>query len=203
MEDSMLRKSALMLLILTSGLLFAQTAKLNEYAPDFTLKDSYDKEYSLRDFKHKIVVLEWINFECPFVKKHYNSNNMQMLQEKYTKKEVIWFAICSSAKSKQGNFSNEEINKRTSKNKANYAAYLVDENGKVGKMYGAKTTPHMYIINKEGKLVYAGAIDDKPTTDIDDIETAMNYITSALDELLEGKEVSVQSSTPYGCSVKY
>lgn len=203
MEDIMLRKTFLLLFILISGLLYSQTAKLNEPAPNFTLKDSYDKKHSLSDFKGKIVVLEWINFECPFVKKHYNSNNMQMLQEKYGEKGVVWLAVCSSAKSKQGNFSNKEINERTKTNKAKYAAYLVDEDGKVGKMYGAKTTPHMYIIDKSGKLVYAGAIDDKPSTDIDDIESAKNYVSAALDELLEGKKVSIQSSTPYGCSVKY
>lgn len=199
----MLRKTFLVLFILISGLIYSQTAKLNEPAPNFTLKDSNGKEHSLSDFKDKIVVLEWINFECPFVKKHYNSNNMQMLQEKYGEKGIVWLAICSSAKSKQGNFSNKEINERTKSNKAKYAAYLVDEDGKVGKMYGAKTTPHMYIIDMNGKLVYAGAIDDKPSTDMDDIESAKNYVSAALDELLEGKEVSIQSSTPYGCSVKY
>lgn len=199
----MLRKTFLVLFILISGMIYSQTAKLNEPAPNFTLKDSNGKEHSLNDFKDKIVVLEWINFECPFVKKHYNSNNMQMLQEKYGEKGIVWLAICSSAKSKQGNFSNKEINKRTKSNKAKYAAYLVDEDGKVGKMYGAKTTPHMYIIDMNGKLVYAGAIDDKPSTDTDDIESAKNYVSAALDELLEGKEVSIQSSTPYGCSVKY
>ncbi len=181
----------------------AQKAKLNEAAPEFTLKDSFGKEHSLSDFAGKVVVLEWINFECPFVKKHYNSNNMQTLQQKYTDKGIIWLAICSSAEGKQGDFSSEEINSRTEKNNAKYSAYLIDESGKVGKMYGAKTTPHMFIVDKEGKLVYAGAIDDKASTDEDDIEGAKNYISSALDQLLDGKEIEVQSSTPYGCSVKY
>lgn len=181
----------------------AQKAKLNEAAPKFTLKDSFGKEHSLSDFAGKVVVLEWINFECPFVKKHYNSNNMQTLQQKYTDKGIVWLAICSSAEGKQGNFSNDEINGRTDKISAKYTAYLVDDKGKVGKMYGAKTTPHMFIIDKESKLVYAGAIDDKPSTDEDDVEGAKNYISSALDQLLDGKEIEVQSSTPYGCSVKY
>ena len=194
---------AVLIIMFFSSLMYSQKAKLNEAAPGFTLKDSFEKEYSLSDFEGKIVVLEWINFECPFVKKHYNSNNMQNLQEKYTKDGIIWLAVCSSAKNKQGNFSNEEINSRSKKLKAKYLAYLIDENGNVGKMYGAKTTPHMYIIDKKGKLVYAGGIDDKPTTDIDDIETAKNYVSSALDELLVSKDVSTQSSTPYGCSVKY
>jgi glutathione peroxidase-family protein len=181
----------------------AQKAKLNQTAPEFTLKDSFGKEHTLSDFAGKVVVLEWINFECPFVKKHYNSNNMQKLQEKYAKDSIVWLALCSSAEGKQGNFSNEEINSRSIKLKAKYLAYLIDEDGKVGKMYGAKTTPHMFIVDKEGKLVYAGAIDDKSSTDEDDIEGAKNYVSLALDELLENKEVGIQNSTPYGCSVKY
>uniref|UniRef100_A0A7V2ZHT6 Thioredoxin family protein n=1 Tax=Ignavibacterium album TaxID=591197 RepID=A0A7V2ZHT6_9BACT len=183
--------------------IFAQSARLNESAPDFRLKDSNGKEHSLSDFKGKVVVLEWINYDCPFVKKHYDSKNMQSLQEKYTAEGVIWLAICSSAPGKQGNFSPDEINKRSKNHNAKFTAYLIDEDGKVGKMYGAKTTPHMYIIDKDGKLVYAGGIDDKASTDVNDIKTAKNYISTALDEILEGKKVSVQSSTPYGCSVKY
>lgn len=196
-------KFVVFFIMLFSGLIFSQQAKLNEVAPGFTLKDSFGKEHSISDYEGKIIVLEWINFECPFVKKHYNSKNMQNLQEKYTKDGIVWLAICSSAKNKQGNFSNEEINSRSENLKAKYLAYLIDENGNVGKMYGAKTTPHMYIIDKEAKLVYAGGIDDTPSTDIDDIETAKNYVAIALDELLNGKNVSVQTSTPYGCSVKY
>lgn len=186
-----------------SAVIFAQSAKLNETAPDFKLKDSNGKEHSLSDFKGKVVVLEWINYDCPFVKKHYNSKNMQSLQEKYSKQGVIWLAVCSSAPGKQGNFSVDEINKRSKEYEAKFTAYLIDEDGKVGKMYGAKTTPHMYVINKEGKLVYAGGIDDKASTDIEDIGKAKNYVSSALDEILSGKQPSVQSSTPYGCSVKY
>lgn len=181
----------------------AQTAKLNELAPDFKLVDSNGKEHSLSDFKGKVVVLEWINFDCPFVKKHYDSKNMQSLQLKYTKKDVVWLSICSSAEGKQGNFTNAEINKRIKDHNAKMVAYLVDANGKVGKMYGAKTTPHMYVIDKDGKLVYAGAIDDKASTDLEDVKDAKNYVAAALDELLAGKKVSFQSSTSYGCSVKY
>jgi len=197
------RKFVFLFIIFLSSLVFAQQAKLNESAPDFKLTDSNGSEHSLSDFKGKIVVLEWINYDCPFVKKHYDSKNMQSLQEKYTEEGVIWLAICSSNKGKQGNFSVEEINKRTNERGAKFTAYLIDEDGKVGKMYGAKTTPHMYIIDKIGMLVYAGGIDDKASTDVDDIQDAKNYVASALDELLAGKEVSVQSSTPYGCSVKY
>jgi glutathione peroxidase-family protein len=197
------RKFVILFLVFISGLVFAQQAKLNESAPDFKLTDSNGSEHSLSDLAEKIVVLEWINYDCPFVKKHYDSKNMQSLQEKYTEEGIIWLAICSSNKGKQGNFSVEEINKRSKNHDAKFTAYLIDEDGKVGKMYGAKTTPHMYIIDKSGKLVYAGGIDDKATTDVEDIEGSKNYISVALDELLAGKTVSVQSSTPYGCSVKY
>lgn len=182
---------------------FAQSAKLNEQAPNFKLADSNGNSHSLSYYKGKIIVLEWINFECPFVKKHYNSKNMQSLQLKYTKKDVVWLTICSSAEGKQGNFDNEEITNRIKNDKGKMTAYLIDADGKVGKMYGAKTTPHMYIIDKNGKLDYAGAIDDKASTDVDDIKVAKNYVAAALDELLEDKNVSFQSSTPYGCSVKY
>ena len=199
----MIKKSVVMFLFLFSVITFSQEAKLNEQAPNFKLMDSNGKEHSLSDFKGKLVVLEWINYECPFVKKHYDSKNMQALQEKYTKQGLIWLTICSSAESKQGNFTNDEINRRSKKHGAKFTAYLVDSDGKVGKMYGAKTTPHMYIINKDGKLVYAGGIDDKASTDLEDIKGAKNYVSLALDELLAGKNVSVQSSKPYGCSVKY
>lgn len=199
----MIKKSVVMFLFLFTVLTFSQDAKLNEPAPNFKLMDSNGKEHSLSDFKDKIVVLEWINYECPFVKKHYNSRNMQTLQEKYTKAGIVWLTICSSAESKQGNFSSDEINSRSKKHGAKFTAYLVDADGKVGKMYGAKTTPHMYIIDKTGKLVYAGGIDDKASTEIADIKSAKNFVSSALDELLAGKNVSLQSSKPYGCSVKY
>lgn len=199
----MYKTFAIIFLVLFGVTTFAQTARLNEQAPDFNLKDSNGKEHSLSDFNGKIVVLEWINFDCPFVQKHYNSKNMQSLQLKYSKNDVVWLSVCSSTEGKQGNFSNDEINKRIKNHNAKMSAYLIDSDGKVGKMYGAKATPHMYIIDKDGKLVYAGGIDDKASTDTDDIEDAKNYVSTALDELLAGKNVIIQSSKPYGCSVKY
>lgn len=199
----MYKTFAIIFLVLFGFTTFAQTVKLNEQAKDFKLKDSNGKEHSLSDFKGKIVVLEWVNFDCPFVKKHYNSKNMQSLQLKYTKKDIVWLSICSSAEGKQGNFSNDEIDDRIKNHNGKMSAYLIDADGKVGKMYGAKTTPHMYIIDKEGKLVYAGGIDDKASTDLEDVKAANNYVSKALDELLGGKSVSLQSSIPYGCSVKY
>lgn len=191
------------LLLILSLALFASEAKVGEAAPGFTLKDSNGNEHSLSDFADKYVVLEWINYDCPFVVKHYGSGNMQMLQEKYTGQDVVWLTICSSVPGKQGNFDNEEINKRSSDHNAKFTAYLIDDTGEVGKAYGAKTTPHMYIISPSGVLEYAGGIDDIPSADQEDIAKATNYVAKALDELMAGKEVEVKTSKPYGCSVKY
>ena len=176
---------------------------IDKAAPNFTLMDIEGNSHSLSDFKGKYVVLEWVNFDCPFVKKHYDGNNMQTLQKKFTDQGVVWLSICSSAEGKQGNFSNEEVYKRIKKKKAHMTAYLVDEDGKVGKMYSAKTTPHMFIIDKEGKLVYSGAIDSIRSTDKNDVKEAENYVDKALTELINGKEVATKTTAPYGCSVKY
>ena len=192
-----------LLIFAVSFSLSASDIEIDEAAPQFTLIDSNGDEHSLSDFNGKIVVLEWINFGCPFVKKHYNSGNMQNLQKKYTDKGVIWLSICSSAEGKQGNLSPDEINESLNEYNASQTAYLIDENGEVGQAYGAKTTPHMYIIDEEGILVYAGGIDDIKSTDVDDIEEAVNYVAEGLDLLLDGNPVKTQVSTPYGCSVKY
>lgn len=180
-----------------------QAAELNKPAPDFTLKDFNGKEYKLSNFKGKYVVLEWVNFGCPFVKKHYNSGNMQALQKKYTTDGVVWLSICSSAEGKQGYYDVKDLAKVTKEHGVNSTAYLIDESGKVGKQYDAKTTPHMYIIDPKGNLIYAGAIDDTRSTHVADIKTAKNYVTSVLDDCLSGKEVKSMTTTPYGCSVKY
>lgn len=191
------------LLLLGFGISFAGSPVVDEAAPNFKLKDINGKEVSLSDFKGKTVVLEWINFDCPFVRKHYNSGNMQSIQKTYTEKGIVWLSICSSAPGKEGNFAIDEIKSRISKAKASMSFYLLDENGEVGKLYAAKTTPHMFIIDKTGKLVYAGGIDNIKSANIDDIKTAKNYVSSALDEILSGKSVSEKTSAPYGCSVKY
>lgn len=180
-----------------------QTAELDKKAPDFELVDSKGKTHKLNDYSGKYVVLEWINFDCPFVVKHYKSGNMQKLQKEYTDKGVIWLSICSSNKGKQGYFENDEINKRITDNKAKMTAYLIDTDGKVGKMYGAKVTPQMYIINKEGILVYQGAIDNIKSTDVNDIPKATNYIKEVLDALFSNNPIPTKTTTPYGCSVKY
>ncbi len=194
--------SVLLLFILAAGLM-AGEAKLSEEAPDFTLKDAKGNTHSLSDFEGKWVVLEWVNYGCPFVAKHYDSGNMQKLQKEYTEKGVVWLSVCSSAPGKQGHFESDKIRELKKEKAARYTAYLIDEDGKVGKMYDAKTTPHMYIITPGGKLVYMGAIDDKPSTKLKDVETAENYVTEILDAALAGKEFENKITTAYGCSVKY
>ena len=193
----------LFLIFLFVNINASDKAEIDKKAPDFKLKDTNGKEHSLSDFKGKYVVLEWNNFGCPFVKKHYNSKNMQQLQKKYTGKDVVWLTINSSAPGKEGHFSSEELNKKIKEQDANMTAYLIDEKGTVGKTYGAKTTPHMYIVNPEGTLVYAGGIDDIASTDTNDIKKAKNYVAAALDEAMAGKKIETKTSQPYGCSVKY
>ena len=189
--------------LVLSPLAPATEALVGEPAKDFTLPDSTGKTHSLSDHKGKIVVLEWLNHGCPFVKKHYNSGNMQKFQKMYAEKGIVWFSIVSSAPGKQGYMTPEEAVESVKQHKASPKAVLLDPEGTVGKLYGAKTTPHMFIIDSSGNLVYNGGIDDIRSTNPDDIAKAKNYVRMALDELLAGKEVSVQTSQPYGCSVKY
>lgn len=190
-------------LFLINFSILAEDVHIGKQAPNFTLTDSNGNTHSLSDYKGKIVVLEWTNYGCPFVGKHYKSGSMQMLQKKYTEEGIIWLSICSSAPGKQGNFSSNEINEKAEEFGTSYTAYLKDEDGKVGHLYGAKTTPHMFIINAEGKLVYAGGIDNKKSTNVDDIKGAENYVAEALDLLLQNKEIEKNITSPYGCSVKY
>ncbi len=194
---------SVLVFLVGSQALAGDKARLNETAPEFSLQDNSGKSYSLSDYKGKYVILEWVNFGCPFVRKHYDSGNMQKLQETYTKKGVIWLSICSSADGKQGYYEGEELDEKIAEEGVNATAYLIDEDGAVGKMYGAKTTPHMYIISPEGKLVYVGGIDNRASTKVADIEGATNYVSTALDEAMSGKPITVQTSKPYGCSVKY
>lgn len=189
--------------LVLSALAIAAETPVGKPAPDFSLPDSTDKTHSLSDYKGKIIVLEWLNHGCPYVKKHYNSGNMQKLQKTYAAKGVIWFSIISSAPGKQGYQTPEEATETVKQKNAAPKAVLLDPEGTVGKLYGAKTTPHMFIIDSDGILVYNGGIDDIRSTNIDDIAKAKNYVQIALDELLAGKEVTVKTSQPYGCSVKY
>lgn len=174
-----------------------------DQAPDFSLKGQDGKTYSLKDFKGKVVVLEWFNNDCPFVEKHYGTNNMQKLQEKYAAQGVVWFSV-SSTKKEQA-FTEAELAKIYGDRKSKATAILLDSNGDVARAYGAKTTPHMYIINTEGKLVYTGAIDDNDSFSKDAVAKAKNYVGENLDILVgkdKTKTIKNQQTKPYGCSVK-
>ena len=171
-------------------------------APAFTLTDLAGKPVNLADYKGRTVVLEWHNFGCPFVQKHYRSGNMQALQKKYGK-DVVWLAVNSTNRSASDYTEPALLTTQLKQFDAAPANYLMDEPGTMGKAYGAKTTPHMYIIDPSGKLVYNGAIDDKRSANPEDVKTAKNYVAAALDELKAGKPVSVASTAPYGCTVKY
>ncbi|HUQ27644.1 MAG TPA: redoxin domain-containing protein [Usitatibacter sp.] len=171
-------------------------------APEFTLTDLAGQPVKLADYRGKTVVLEWHNFDCPFVQKHYRSGNMQSLQKKYAN-DVVWLAVSSTAKTASDYIEPAKISQQLGQFKAAPARYLMDEPGTVGMAYGAKTTPHMYIIDPSGKVVYNGAIDDKKSTNVADVKTAKNYVVAALEEMKAGKAVSVASTTPYGCNVHY
>lgn len=177
--------------------------KPGDAAPAFTLTDAAGNRHALNDHAGKWVVLEWVNFDCPFVRKQYNSGNMPALQKKWRDEGVIWFSLNSSAKGKQGHFAGEELTARIAAEKSAPTAYLVDTDGRTGKAYGAKTTPHMFVIDPKGKIVYAGAIDDKPTTKLSDVEGARNYVDEALTLARAGKPVKTPATGAYGCAVKY
>ncbi len=179
------------------------SVNIGEQAPAFTLMDTNANTHSLSDFKGKTVILEWTNHECPFVKKHYESNNMQQLQKKYTEKNVVWLSIISSAEGKQGFVNAEKANQLTELRKASPSFVLFDTDGKVGKDYNAKTTPHLYIINADGELIYKGGIDSIQSADQADIAKAVNYVDKAMSEHLAGKAITESNTAPYGCSIKY
>jgi len=172
-------------------------------APDFSVTDAAGKTQSLSAYKGKTVVLEWNNPECPFVRKHYGAENMQSQQAAATKDGVVWLTVNSGAQGKQGHLDPTSAVAYIDKVGGKESAYLLDADGKVGHAYDAKTTPHMYVIDKDGVLRYMGGIDSIASTDVDDIPKATQYVTQALGELAAGKPVSVSSSEPYGCSVKY
>ena len=179
------------------------SATVGQAAPAFTAVDTAGKTVSLADFKGKHVVLEWVNPGCPFVVKHYSSTNMQGTQKEAAAKGVVWLAINSTATDATDYKAPAAMAQWMQGHKAAATATLMDPDGKVGKAYGARTTPHMYIINPAGMLVYAGAIDSKPSSNPADIASATNHVKAALAETLPGKPVSVATTKPYGCSVKY
>lgn len=184
-------------------LVAAESATVDAPAPAFALRDANGGTHSLDEFKGKFVVLEWVNFDCPFVRKHYGSGAMQELQRTMTARGVVWLSICSSAPGKQGYFEGDVLRERIATEHAAPTAYLLDPEGTVGRMYNAKTTPHMFVIDPKGTLIYAGGIDNMATTDRGDIARATNYVTAAVNEALEGKPVDIKTTRSYGCSVKY
>ncbi len=197
-------KRTLTLIAASLAFAAANAATVGQAAPDFTLTDVNGKAVKLSDFKGKHVVLEWTNPNCPFVVKHYGSNNMQTLQKDKTAKNVVWLAVNSTAKSHQDYMAPAALSsKMIGEWKAAPTGLLMDESGTVGKSYQAKTTPHMYVIDPTGKLVFAGGIDDKRSANPADVKTAKNFVRAALDESMAGKPVSVSTATPYGCSIKY
>lgn len=191
-------------LFLAIGVTGANAAPaIGQPAPDFVATDSNGKTVKLSDYKGKIVVLEWTNNECPYVRKHYGSSNMQTLQKEATAQGVVWLSVISSAKGEQGYVDPAAANQLTASRSASPSAVLLDPAGKIGQEYGAKTTPHMYVVDASGKLVYMGGIDDKPTSNPADIPNAKNYVRAALGEVMAGKSVSEPVTRAYGCTIKY
>src|SRR5216684_7687136 len=200
-------KTKLLLGILTSlvstALFAADSPPVGATAPDISATDSKGKTQTLSQYKGKYVVLEWFNPECPFVKKHYGSGNMQKLQQEYTSKGVVWLTIDSNAPGTEGNLTSEQAAQKMADWKTHQTALLLDPEGKAGRAYGAKNTPNMVVINPEGKLIYEGAIDSKATPNPADIPSSTNYVKVALDESLAGKPVTTANTRPYGCGIKY
>lgn len=178
-------------------------ATVGQPAPAFTATDSNGRQVSLADFKGKTVVLEWTNADCPFVQKHYQSGNIPKLQADARKDGVVWLTVNSGAAGKQGAVTGAEAARIMRAANASPSAYLLDGSGAIGQAYGAKTTPHMFVINPAGTLVYAGGIDSIPSADPADLGKAQNYVRLALADVKAGREVGTPTSKPYGCSVKY
>ncbi len=194
------------LVALSVASLFAGTvtaaAIVGQPAPAFTATDLAGKTVSLADFKGKTVVLEWHNFGCPFVQKHYRSGNMQALQKKYGG-EVVWLTVNSTHSGHQDYQSPAVLTKALADFGAAPTRFVMDEPGRIGLAYGAKVTPHMYVIDASGKVAYNGAIDDKRSANVDDVKTARNFVVAALEAMKAGKPVSNASNAPYGCTIKY
>jgi len=182
----------------------AATAEVGQTAPDFALTDINGNKHALSDFKGKTVVLEWVNPLCPFVQKHYDqSGNIPKLQRSATESGMVWLTINSAAPGKEGDYDASQVKDWQKRINSSATAYLRDQEGKVGKMYDARTTPHMYVINGSGTLVYAGGIDSIRSTRVADIDKATNYVSEALADVKAGKQVRTTHAQPYGCSVKY
>ena len=196
-------KLLISLVFLLSGPFAISGAVPGKLAPAFETKDATGKTQKLSDYFGKWVVLEWFNKDCPYVKKHYGSGNMQSLQKTYTSKGVVWLSVNSSAKGKEGYTEPSEAVKVAKDEKSNASAVLLDPAGVVGKLFGSKTTPHMFVIDPKGIVVYAGAIDDNDSSDPSVIAKSKNYVAAALDQGMAGKKIEMSTSKPYGCGTKY
>ncbi|SHH79478.1 redoxin domain-containing protein [Ferrimonas marina] len=197
-------KALLSALVMASVSTLASAAvKVDSAAPEFTLTNSHGESVSLEQFAGKQVILEWTNHLCPYVQKHYSSDNMQALQTQYTGEDVVWLSIISSAPGKQGYVDSDTANALTKDRNAAPSHVLFDPEGTVGKAYGAKTTPHMYLIDSDGILRYAGAIDSIKSANPEDIPKSINYVTSGMTALEAGGSPDPKLTAPYGCSIKY
>jgi peroxiredoxin len=190
----------LLLLLLSLPALAVDIGKL---APAFSLPAASGKTITSTQFKDKVVVLEWLNHGCPFVRKHYDTNNMQALQKKYLAQGVVWLSIISSAPGKQGHVSAKAAWDEAKKHNSEASEILIDEDGTVGRAFDAKVTPHMYVIGKDGRIFYQGAIDSIASADKADVEKAQNYVAQALDATIKGEKIKIASTKAYGCGVKY
>ncbi len=200
-----IRNLSLFLALAVAGCLggFAASAEIGKAAPDFTLADMQGRPVSLSSYRGKVVVLEWVNPECPFVVKHYESGNMPALQKNAAAEGVVWITINSARPDAQGDYDASQVAAWSRKNGAAPAVYCRDSDGKVGRLYGAKTTPHMYVIAADGTLVYHGAIDSIRSAKQSDIAKATNYVTASLEALSAGRPVETAATQPYGCGIKY
>jgi peroxiredoxin len=200
MKQHMIVLAALTAVLSTGS---SDAANIGEAAPAFSVHDTRGQVRTLADFKGKYVVLEWTNPGCPYVQKHYRSGNLQKLQKTWTEKGVVWLTIHTTPAGRQNPEAAEQWNERATREGAAATALLLDPDGRMGRAFGAKTTPHMFVINPEGTLVYQGALDDKRGTDVEEVATARNLVSAALEEALAGKPVSTPQTPPYGCGVKY
>jgi len=178
-------------------------AVIGESAPVFEVQDAEGNTHSLSDYEGQFVILEWLNHDCPFVRKHYDGGNMQRLQEKYAEKDVVWLSVISSVPGTQGYLEPEEAQAITEEKNASPTAVLLDTDSVMGRAYDARVTPQMYIIDPDGVLIYNGAIDDKPTARLRDLDDAHNYVEAAMTSAMNGEEIAIATNTPYGCTVKY
>lgn len=199
----MLKQSLFALALLVAPVSAHAAVEIGAPAPDFIGTDYQGNEVKLSDYKGKNVVLEWTNHQCPYVMKHYDTQNMQSAQKQATDNDTVWLTIVSSAEGKQGYTTGEEAAAIISETGASATTRILDPSGEIGKMYDAKTTPHMFVINAEGNVVYAGAIDDNSSPRVETVEGANNYVLAALDNLAAGEEIDPAQTAPYGCSIKY